>query len=305
MTATEAHTDLVPGNWIDRRMPAWIRPYLKLARLDRPTGIWLLMLPCWWSIALGSPGTATGIGTAALFTVGAIVMRGAGCTVNDIIDRDIDAKVERTRTRPLPAGEVGLFGALVFLALQLAVGLLILLQLNRLSIALGITAVVLVAVYPLMKRLTWWPQAFLGITFNWGALMGWTAATGSIGGASLALYAGGFCWTMVYDTIYAHQDARDDELAGVKSTALRFGEFSRLMLAAFAVAMVALIVVAGDIAGLGPIFRLLMIPVALHLAWILIFWRKDDPRDCLKKFQASRWTGLLVTVAIVAGRVFG
>jgi 4-hydroxybenzoate polyprenyltransferase len=304
MTATDAHTDLVPGGWIDRRMPTWIRPYLKLARLDRPTGIWLLMLPCWWSIALGSPSMAIGIGTAALFTVGAVVMRGAGCTVNDIVDRNIDAKVERTRTRPLPAGEVGLFGALVFLALQLALGLVILLQLNRLSITLGVIAVALVAAYPLMKRLTWWPQAFLGITFNWGALMGWTAATGHIGLAPLALYAGGFCWTMVYDTIYAHQDARDDELAGVKSTALRFGEFSRLILAAFALSMVALITLAGDIARLGPIFRILMVAVALHLVWLLLFWRKDDPRDCLKTFQASRWTGLLVTIAIVAGRVF-
>ena len=299
------HTDLIADGWIDRRMPAWTRPYLKLARLDRPTGIWLLLLPCWWAIALASPAAATGIGMTVLFTIGAIVMRGAGCTVNDIIDRNIDAQVERTRGRPLPSGQVGLLGALVFLALELLLGLLVLIQLNRLTIWLGVASLVLVGVYPLMKQLTWWPQAFLGLTFNWGAVMGWAAVTGKIGWAAILLYAAGFCWTMVYDTIYAHQDSRDDEEAGVKSTARRFGQFSRLWLFGFAAAMIVLIDLAGGIMNLKSAFQYMLIPVVLHLLWILVFWKIDDPRDCLRRFQASRWTGLLVVAAFVVGRLFG
>jgi 4-hydroxybenzoate polyprenyltransferase len=304
-TDPDQHTDIVAGGWVDR-MPAWSRPYLRLARLDRPIGIWLLLLPCWWSIALASPTAATGIGITVLFTLGAVVMRSAGCVVNDIVDRDIDAKVERTRARPLASGQIGLLGALVFLAILLTLGLGVLVQLNRLTIGLGVASLLLVGAYPLMKRLTWWPQAFLGLTFNWGAIMGWTAATDPprIGPAALALYAAGFCWTLVYDTIYAHQDARDDLTAGVKSTARWFGEWSRLWLAGFAVAMVALVALAGDIAGLGRIFLFMLLPIGLHLAWLLIFWEPHNPRDCLMRFRASRWTGLLVTAAIVAGRVF-
>jgi 4-hydroxybenzoate polyprenyltransferase len=308
MTDTPAdilHTDIVSDGWIDRRMPAWTRPYLKLARLDRPTGIWLLLLPCWWSIALASPGAVIGIGMAVLFTIGAIVMRGAGCTLNDILDREIDAQVERTRGRPLPSGQVGLFGALVFLALQLALGLLVLLELNRLTIWLGIASLALVGAYPLMKRVTWWPQAFLGLTFNWGAIMGWSAVTGRVGLAAILLYAAGFCWTMVYDTIYAHQDSRDDAEAGVKSTARRFGRFSRLWLFGFAAAMLVLIDLAGEVAGLHAVYQFMQIPIAAHLLWLLAFWDTGDPRDCLRRFQASRWTGLLVVAAIVAGRLFG
>ncbi|HTJ64421.1 MAG TPA: 4-hydroxybenzoate octaprenyltransferase [Alphaproteobacteria bacterium] len=308
MTDTSAHTthtDLVSDGWIDRRMPTWTRPYLKLARLDRPTGIWLLLLPCWWSIALASPSAATGIGMTVLFTIGAIVMRGAGCTVNDILDRDIDAQVERTRGRPLPSGQVGLLGALVFLALQLAVGLVILIQLSRLTIGLGVASLVLVGAYPLMKRITWWPQAFLGLTFNWGAIMGWSAVTGHIGVGAILLYAGGFCWTMIYDTIYAHQDSRDDAEAGVKSTARRFGRFSRLWLFGFAAAMLILVDLAGDVTGLHSAFQFMQIPIAAHLIWLLALWDVDDPRDCLRRFQASRWTGLLVVAAIVVGRLFG
>jgi 4-hydroxybenzoate polyprenyltransferase len=300
-----AHTDLVSGGWIDRRMPRWLRPYLKLARLDRPTGIWLLLLPCWWAIALGSPTAPIGIGVTILFTIGAIVMRGAGCTVNDIIDRKIDAKVERTRARPLASGEIGLLGALVFLAILLSMGLAVLVQLTWLTIWLGVASLILVAVYPLMKRLTWWPQAFLGITFNWGAIMGWAAVTDRVGAAALALYAAGIAWTLVYDTIYAHQDARDDAIAGVKSTARRFGEFSRLWLVGFAILMLGLLDLSGEFMGLTKIYRIMLIPVALHLSWLLFFWKMNDPRDCLKRFQASRWTGLLVVLAIVVGRIFG
>jgi 4-hydroxybenzoate polyprenyltransferase len=231
-------------------------------------------------------------------------MRGAGCTINDIIDRDIDAKVARTRNRPLPSGQVGLLGALCFLAIELSLALLVLIELNRLTIILGVASLVLVAAYPLMKRLTWWPQAFLGLTFNWGAIMGWAAATGYVGWAAIALYAAGFCWTLVYDTIYAHQDAADDVAAGVRSTARRFGRFSRLALAGFAVLMVALLDLAGELEGLGAVFQYMLIPVALHLAWLLAFWRTRDKADCLFRFKASRWTGLLVTLALVAGRIF-
>jgi len=302
-TVSLSHTDLLQDGWIDRRMPGWIRPYLKLARLDRPTGIWLLLLPGWWALALASGNAAEGLGLAVLFAVGAIAMRGAGCTVNDILDRHYDAQVERTRNRPLPSGQVGVFGALVFLAIELAIGLVVLLQLNRPSIILGVLSLALVGTYPLMKRLTWWPQAFLGLTFNWGALMGWTAATGKIGWPSVALYAAGFCWTLVYDTIYAHQDARDDAKAGVKSTARWFGRFSRLWLILFALLMLALLDIAGDLTGLGAAFQFMLVPVAAHLAWILILWNPDDPRDCLRRFQAARWTGLLVVLAIAAGRV--
>ncbi len=301
---TSPHTDLVQDGWIDRRMPEWTRPYFKLARLDRPTGIWLLLLPCWWAIALASPSAATGIGMTVLFTIGAVVMRSAGCTVNDIIDRKIDAQVERTRGRPLASGQIGVFGALIFLALLLLLGLGVLVQLNRLTIILGVASLVLVVAYPLMKRLTWWPQAFLGLTFNWGAIMGWAAVTGRIGMGAMLLYAAGFCWTMVYDTIYAHQDARDDEAAGVKSTARRFGAFSRLWLIGFSVVMVALLELAGDVAGLGPVFQYMLIAIAAHLAWLVLLWKTDDPRDCLRRFQASRWTGLLVVLAFVIGRIF-
>jgi 4-hydroxybenzoate polyprenyltransferase len=241
---------------------------------------------------------------SVLFTIGAVVMRGAGCTVNDIIDRKIDAQVERTKGRPLASGQVGLFGALVFLALELLLGLLILIQLNTLTIALGVASLVLVGLYPLMKRLTWWPQAFLGLTFNWGAIMGWAAVTGHVGLGAIFLYGAGFCWTLVYDTIYAHQDARDDAAVGVKSTALWFGRFSRLWLIGFALAMLALLELAADMANLGPVFQYALIAVAAHLAWLVLLWKTDDPGDCLRRFQASRWTGLLVVFALVLGRIF-
>jgi 4-hydroxybenzoate polyprenyltransferase len=302
-TLSTPHTDIVAETWIDRRLPAWARPYLRLARLDRPTGIWLLLLPCWWSIAMASPTAAIGIGTTVLFTIGAVAMRGAGCVVNDMLDRKIDAQVERTRMRPLASGEIGLFGAFVFLAILLSAALAVLVQLNWLCIELGIASLLLVGIYPLMKRLTWWPQAFLGVTFNWGAIMGWAAVTGRVAPEAVALYAAGICWTLVYDTIYAHQDARDDEAAGVKSTARRFGRHSRLWLTGFAILMLAALAAAGERAQLGNAYRFVLVAVAAHLVWLLAFWKSDDPRDCLMRFRASRWTGLLVVAAIVAGRV--
>ena len=204
--------------WIDQIAPHWSRGYLKLARLDRPIGTWLLLWPCLWSIALASPAnTATPpYDLLLLFALGAMVMRGAGCTYNDIVDRDFDAKVTRTALRPIPAGDVTIRQAWLFLGLQLLIGLVILLQFNLVTVGLGLASVLLVVTYPFMKRITYWPQAWLGLTFNWGALMGWTAVTGSLGWPAVALYAAGFCWTLGYDTIYAHQDKEDDALIGVK-----------------------------------------------------------------------------------------
>src|SRR5256885_5343427 len=235
------------GNWVDSRAPRWSRPYLRLSRLDRPIGSWLLLMPCWWSAAIAA-GMAHSIDQLpfilALFFVGAFVMRGAGCTWNDITDRDLDAMVERTRSRPIPAGQVSVPQASAFLVAQALVGLAVLLQFNRFAIMTGIASLVIVAVYPFMKRITWWPQVVLGLAFSWGALMGFAAEFARIDLVALVLYAGSIAWVIGYDTIYAHQDAEDDALIGVKSTALLFGEKTKPALAVFYGLAVALIGVA-------------------------------------------------------------
>ena len=215
------------GNWVDSRAPLWLRPYLRLSRLDRPIGSWLLLMPCWWSAALAA-GVARDLHglpmTVALFFVGAFVMRGAGCTWNDVTDRDLDARVERTRSRPIPAGQVSVRQALAFLVLQALIGLVVLLQFNRFAVLTGIASLLIVAAYPFMKRITYWPQIVLGLAFSWGALMGFAAMFGRIDATALALYAGSIAWVIGYDTIYAHQDTEDDALIGIKSTALLFGD---------------------------------------------------------------------------------
>ena len=223
-----AGTDMPAHGFVDRVLPAPLRPYAKLMRLDRPIGTWLLLWPCWWSLVFAldrAPATGAEWLRLAwlyiLFGVGAVVMRGAGCTYNDIVDRDFDAKVERTRTRPIPSGQVSVKGAIGFLLLQLLVGLAILLQFNWFAVGVGALSLVLIFTYPLMKRITYWPQFVLGLAFNWGALLGWAAVTGTLGWAPALLYIGGIAWTLGYDTIYAHQDKEDDILIGVKSTALR------------------------------------------------------------------------------------
>ena len=215
-------TDIPNESWIDRLAPTGTRPYLSLARADRPIGTWLLLLPCWWSISLASPSWPDGK-MLVLFVIGSLVMRGAGCTVNDIVDRNFDARVARTAARPISSGQVSVRQAIIFLALQLLLGLVVLLQFNTFAIGLGIGSLVLVALYPFMKRITYWPQLFLGLTFNWGALLGWAAVKGGFGLSAAVLYAAGIFWTLGYDTIYAHQDKEDDILIGVKSTALKFG----------------------------------------------------------------------------------
>lgn len=300
MTDHSGFTDVSLHGWIDRRAPVSIRPYLKLARLDRPIGTWLLLFPGWWSAALAAERWPS-LRLLVLFAIGAVVMRGAGCTINDILDRDIDAEVERTRVRPIPSGQVSVKQALAFLVFQLLLGLAVLVQFNAVSILLGIASLVLVFTYPLMKRITWWPQAFLGLAFNWGALMGWSAETGGLAWPAALLYAGGIAWTLGYDTIYAHQDKEDDARIGVKSTARLFGRSSRLWVGGFHALAVLGFLAAGATAGLAWPFYALTGAAGLLLAWHTLRWSMDDQNDCLYRFKANRWFGWLMLAAIVAG----
>ncbi len=297
--------EVPPSGWIDRYAPGPARPYLKLMRLDRPIGGWLLLFPCWWSLALAQGLTASPwpeLRLIALFTVGAVVMRGAGCTWNDITDREFDARVERTRTRPIPSGAVSVPRAFAFLALQLLIGLAILLSFNRFTVWLGVASLALVFTYPFMKRFTYWPQLFLGLTFNWGALMGWAAVAGSLAPAPLALYLGGVLWTLGYDTIYAHQDKEDDAFIGIKSTALKFGEASKLWVSGFYAAAAAAIALAGALAGLAWPFYLALGLGAGQLLWQVARVELDDPADCLAKFKSNRLIGWILLAGIGAGQ---
>jgi 4-hydroxybenzoate polyprenyltransferase len=294
------------GNWVDTHAPQWSRPYLRLSRLDRPIGSWLLLMPCWWSAAL-----AAGIGhniarlplVIALFFLGAFAMRGAGCTWNDITDRDLDAKVERTRSRPIPAGQVSVPQALVFLVVQALVGLAVLLQFNRFAIMTGIASLIIVAVYPFMKRITWWPQIVLGLAFSWGALMGFAVTLGRIDAAAVALYAGSIAWVIGYDTIYAHQDAEDDALIGVKSTALLFGARTQAALMVFYALAVVLIGAALALAGTGWPAWIGLAAFAAHLAWQIRRLQIGDPALCLRLFKSNRDAGLLLFAGLLADAV--
>ncbi len=292
--------DIPVGNWIDRHVPAPVRPYLRLMRLDRPIGTWLLLFPGWWSIALAAPGWPDWT-LMALFGLGAVIMRGAGCVINDIADRNFDGKVERTRARPIPSGAVSVVQALLFLGFLLALGLAILLQFNTFAVLVGAASLALVVPYPLMKRITYWPQAWLGLTFNWGALLGWAAVTGTLGAPAFALYAAGLFWTLGYDTIYAHQDKDDDALIGVKSTALRLGAATRPWLCVFYALTIGLIGMSGWLAGKGAAFYVFLIPAAAHLVWQTVRVDIDNSSDCLEKFKSNRWFGWLLLAGIVAG----
>lgn len=297
-------SDIQAGDWIDRYVPAPIRPYLRLARLDRPIGTWLLLFPCWWSLSLAMPrGSGSDIRLLLLFTIGAIVMRGAGCTINDIADRDFDAKVARTASRPLASGALSLRQAYLFLALQLMIGLLILLQFPAFAIWLGVASLALVAAYPFMKRITWWPQAFLGLTFNWGALLGWAAIWGSLSAPPLWLYIGGIFWTLFYDTIYAHQDKADDALIGIKSTALKLGPKTKPWLLAFAIAAIGCFAAALWSADSRIIAFAALAGVLAHLLWQLRSVDLDDPVDCLAKFRSNRFIGWILLFGIVIDRM--
>ena len=291
--------------WVDRRCTPALQPYLKLMRIDRPIGTWLLLWPCWWSIALAGPtGVLPDISLMALFGAGAFVMRGAGCTINDMWDRDFDAQVARTRTRPLASGAVSMPAATAFLGAQLSVGLGVLLQLNPFAIALGASSLALVAAYPLMKRVTYWPQAVLGLTFNWGALLGWAAVHGSCDwSVVLPLYGGGVCWTIVYDTWYAHQDKGDDAKLGLKSTALLFGERTKPVLAAFSAATLGALGLAGAQAGLDWPFYTALLGGSTHLAWQVGTADLDDPQNLSTRFKANNLFGLAVLSGIVASKL--
>ncbi|MCP4329022.1 MAG: 4-hydroxybenzoate octaprenyltransferase [Alphaproteobacteria bacterium] len=298
-----AQTDIAEDGWIDRWVPRPARPYLRLMRLDRPIGTWLLLLPCWWGISLARTGTWPDFWLILLFGIGAVIMRGAGCTFNDIVDRDFDGRVARTRTRPIPSGDVSVRRAVLFLGAQLVAGLIILLQLDGYAIGLGIASLVLVFTYPLMKRVTYWPQIFLGLAFNWGALMGWAAVQGGLGAAPVVLYVAGIFWTLGYDTIYAHQDKDDDALIGVKSTALKLGAATRPWLFGFYIAAAALIAAAAVLAGLGWAFWPLWLAAALHMMRQAASVDIDDPAVCLATFRSNRDAGLIVLAAIIAGQL--
>src|SRR3954469_8571582 len=290
------------GNWVDRLAPCWLRPYLRLARADRPIGAWLLLLPCWWSaglaaIAAGHP--YPNLWYVFLFFVGAFVMRGAGCTWNDIIDRDLDAKVARTSSRPIPSRQVSVKQAAMFLTLQALVGLLVLAQFNRFTIFLGIASLAIVAVYPLAKRVTWWPQIVLGLAFSWGALMGWAAVFAKLNAPALLLYAGSISWVIGYDTIYAHQDREDDALIGVKSTARLFGARTRLALICFYSLAVLLIGLSGVAAGTGAVFAIGCVFFGAHLGWQIERLDIDNPDWCLRLFKSNRDAGLILFAALI------
>jgi 4-hydroxybenzoate polyprenyltransferase len=284
------------GNWVDLFAPAWARPYLRLARLDRPIGSWLLLMPCWWSVGLAAvrAGTNINLWHVVLFFVGAFAMRGAGCTWNDIVDRDLDVRVERTRSRPIPSGQVSVASAAAFLVLQALVGLAVLLQFNRFTIGVGFASLAVVAIYPFMKRITYWPQIVLGLAFSWGALMGWPATFARLDPPAFLLYAGAIAWVIGYDTIYAHQDREDDALIGIKSTALLFRERTKPMLALFYALAVVVIALAGWSAGGDIWFALGLLAFAAHLAWQISCLDIEDPLNCLRVFKSNRDAGLIL-----------
>jgi 4-hydroxybenzoate polyprenyltransferase len=298
----QGYTDIETRGWVGR-LPAGWRPYALLARLDRPIGSWLLFLPGLWAFALTAPDWAEGLRLVLLFGIGAVAMRGAGCVVNDLWDRDIDRQVERTRGRPLAAGTVSPKQALGFLAGLCLIGLLVLVQLNRTAILLGLCALLPILLYPLAKRVTNWPQAMLGLTFSWAAPQGIAAATGQVGALALVLWAAGFLWILGYDTIYAHQDREDDALVGIGSTALRFGESTRPFLAACYAGTLALLALAGGLAGLGWAYLpALLLPAAL-LARQVVRLDIHDPAGCLQLFKSNREVGLAVALAFLIGRL--
>jgi 4-hydroxybenzoate polyprenyltransferase len=295
--------DAAPGNWVTHYLPDSIQPYAQLMRLDRPIGWWLLLLPCWWGLALAhtAQGTTPNMWYAFLFFAGAVIMRGAGCTVNDIVDRNIDAQVERTLQRPIPSGRITVNAALVFLVMLLLAGLVILVQFNRYTIVLAIGSLAIVAIYPFMKRITYFPQVILGLAFNWGALVGWTAIQASLATPPVLLYLGGIFWTLAYDTIYAHQDKEDDVLIGVKSTALKFGDATPKYLAAFFAAALALILTSCILVGASWPAYVALAAAACHAGWQVKTFNGDDSKLCLKLFKANRTFGLIVLLGLLTG----
>ncbi|MFM2421676.1 MAG: 4-hydroxybenzoate polyprenyltransferase [Pseudomonadota bacterium] len=301
--------DAAPDQWLRRVLPSWALPFAELARFDRPIGAWLLLLPCWFGLGLGAlvkinegqalPATRIAF-YAVLFLLGAFIMRGAGCAYNDIIDRDFDAKVARTRGRPLPSGRVTVTAAWIYAIALSWIGFFILIQFNWLTIITGIASLVLVALYPFAKRFTGWPQLILGFVFKWGALVGYTAAVGRIDLLTLVLYAGCVAWTVGYDTIYAHQDARDDPAAGVRSTALTLAGRSHFGIASLFVITWILWFLASRIAGAGVLMATALAAVALHFTWQVATLDTTDPKNCLARFKSNKTVGFLFTVGFLA-----
>jgi len=292
-------TDIGTDGWLGRVVPKALKPFVLLMRLDRPIGTWLLLLPCLWAIALSSKGELD-FGLIVLFAMGAIVMRGAGCTYNDIIDRNFDTKVERTAIRPIASGAISVQRARLFLIAQLFIGFIILLQFNSLTIALGVFSLILIFLYPFMKRHTYWPQAWLGLTFNWGVLMGWTAVTGGLAWSAIALYGAGFFWTLGYDTIYAHQDKEYDILIGIKSSALALGSNTRPFIAVVYAISIVLICIAAGLMQLNLVFFLLLSIAAGQLGRQTATIDINDAENCLQKFRSNRDFGLIVVLALAS-----
>ena len=298
------HTDIKSDGWIDR-LPKGVKPYFLLMRLDRPIGTWLLLLPSWWAIIAATNGLrgieTTAIITITLFSLGALIMRGAGCVINDLWDKDFDAQVERTKNRPLASGQISPQKAILFLGFLLALGLGILLQFNKLTIVLGFLALIPVTLYPLAKRVTWYPQVVLGLTFNFGALMGASAILGTLPDYAYLLYAAGLFWTLGYDTIYARQDISDDALIGVKSTARKFGDNIKAYVSVFYALTILLLLGAGYLAETGIVFYGIITLAALHTAWQVRTWDIDDHKSSLQKFRSNRDFALIVTAAFLLG----
>ena len=301
--------DAVAGNWVDRLAPAWSRPYLRLSRADRPIGTWLLLIPCWWGLALAAAATGprlSDLWIAAGCAAGAWLMRGAGCTWNDITDRDFDGRVARTRSRPIPSGAVSVRQALAWLVIQSLLAFGILLTFHPTAIWLGIASLAIVCVYPFAKRFTWWPQVFLGLAFNWGALLAWAAHTGSLPLAPVLLYLSGIAWTLFYDTIYAHQDKEDDALIGVRSTARLFGDATPRWLFGFLVLSVLLMTAAVIVALVDGSPLALVVALGApwafgwQLAWQLRRLDTEDPEVCLALFRANRNAGLIALPFLAA-----
>ncbi|MBZ0128963.1 MAG: 4-hydroxybenzoate octaprenyltransferase [Rhodobacteraceae bacterium] len=307
--------DATRTNWVDRFCPQWSRPYLRLSRADRPAGTWLLLLPCWWGLLLAVAGDPAGPGLGDLWIflicgAGAILMRGAGCTWNDITDLEFDAAVARTRSRPIPARQVSVKQAAIWMIAQALIAFALLLTLNRFAIGLGILALLPVVIYPFAKRFTWWPQVFLGLAFNWGALLGWAAHQGSLGWPPVLLYLAGICWTLFYDTIYAHQDKEDDALIGIRSTARLFADNTKTWLRGFFAASVllmatAVILAMVDTAPMAALMLALLAPWAFgwHLAWQLRRLDIDNPETCLQLFRANREAGLIPVLIFAAAAI--
>lgn len=300
----DAASDIRTDAWILRIAPPMARPYLRLIRADRPIGTWLLLIPCLWSVTLASDVAGLGVPDPwfiVLFAIGSFVMRGAGCVINDLWDRDIDARVARTSTRPIASGEISVKAGIVFLGVLLLVGLAVLLQFNITAVTLGVASLGLVAVYPLMKRITYWPQAFLGLTFNWGALLAWAAVQGGVGEVSMMIYGACILWTLGYDTIYGHQDKEDDIHVGVKSSSIKLGHKTKPFVMAMYFGTTTLLGVAGWTVGMDWFFFTALALVAAQFIWQVVTLDIDDPDNCLARFKSNRDAGLIIFIGCLLG----